>query len=309
MPDPLVSVVIPAYNAEKTICNTIDSVLGQTMPNLEVIVVDDESRDGTVQAVEAVRDPRVSLLRCSKNGGPSAARNLGLKRAHGSWAAFVDADDEWVPTRLENLLAAAQPELECFVADLTEVCIPDARGRLAPLRPAALQAEGTIEDFDFSDSVELPMCVYPMVSTAALARHQIQFPEWGSGGDWAFLIARLSASRVKGKLIHRVGYLYRATGAHDSSTLRSIEEHLKVTEFLASDHDVQQATRERLRLLAVEIRKRLLVAALRERRWTKFAQYSRRNPGDLLGLPGSVLRYLQKRVQYSALGGSARVVV
>jgi succinoglycan biosynthesis protein ExoO len=75
-----VSVVIQAYNAQKTIRNAIYSVLEQTVCELEVIVVDDASTDGTVQAVEAVRDPRLRLLRSRRNYGPTAARNMGVKQ-------------------------------------------------------------------------------------------------------------------------------------------------------------------------------------------------------------------------------------
>jgi 4-alpha-glucanotransferase len=99
------------------------------------------------------------------------------------------------------------------------------------------------------------------------------------------------------------------TGTHDSSTLRGIEEELEVAEFLAKEPEIPETAKARLRQQAPAIRKRLIVAALRERKWKKLAHYARRNPGDLLGLPGSVLRYLQRRVQYSALGGSARIVL
>ena len=298
--DPLVSVVIPAYNAEKTIRNALDSVLGQTMSNLEVIVVDDASRDDTVHAVEAVDDPRVQLLRSRRNSGCSAARNMGVEHARGRWVAFLDANDEWVPERLERLLGAAGDETDCFVADWIVVCVPDAEGRLTPLELPNRQAQPLTEKFDFTDYLECGMDITPIVPRAALSRHDIEFPEWGSGGEWAFLIARLSASGVRGKLLHRVGYLYRVTGAHNSSTLRAIEEKLKVTEFLATDPEVPEVAKQRLRQGAPGIRRRLVVAALRERKWRKFAYYARRNPIDLVWLPGSVLGFIWRRLRYLA---------
>lgn len=306
--DPLVSVVIPAYNAEKTIRNAIESVLGQTMSNLEVIVVDDASTDGTAHAVGAVEDSRVRLLRSAGNGGPSAARNMGLKHARGRWVAFVDADDEWVPERLENLLRVAMDGTECFVADWRAVCVPDAEGHLVPLELPDLPPQPLVEKFDFTDYLEWSMDVKPIVPRAALSRHGIEFPDWGSGGDWAFLIARLSASGIGGKLLHRVGYLYRVTGAHNSSTLRSIEEELKVTEFLATDPEVPEAAKQWLRQHAPRYRRRLLVAALREFKWRKFAYYAGRNPTDLVWLPGSVLRFIWRRLRFLAASRSTRAV-
>ena len=101
---PLVSVVVPAYNAARTLPATLDSILGQTVTDLEVIVVDDGSTDDTVAAAGSVQDPRVRVL-TQPNGGASSARNAGIRAAQGSWVAFVDSDDVWLPTKLERQLA------------------------------------------------------------------------------------------------------------------------------------------------------------------------------------------------------------
>jgi|YelNatPaOPRAMG01_1025707.scaffolds.fasta_scaffold74401_2 glycosyltransferase involved in cell wall biosynthesis len=296
--DPLVSVIIPAYNAEKTIRNAIDSVLRQTISDLEVIVVDDASTDGTAPAVEAIPDRRVRLLKSACNLRQAAARNLGLRHARGKWVAFLDADDEWVPDRLEYLLAEAGDEADCFIVDLSAKSVEGPGGRLSPIAQTAHLRERLTENFGFEEYLNLRMDVKPIVTRDAFTRHQIQFPEWGSCGDWAFLIARLSASGSRGKLVHRVGYLYRVTGFHDSSTLRGIEEQLKVQEHLAADPDIPQAARDLLKQGAPGIRKRLVVAALREGKWRKLAHYVRQNPADLLILPGSVLRFLWRRIRY-----------
>ncbi len=95
---PAVSVVIPAHNAEKHICETLDSVLAQTYRDFEVIVVDDGSADATQELVRAY-GPRVRLV-TQKHGGPSAARNRGIREASGRFIAFVDSDDLWLPEKL-----------------------------------------------------------------------------------------------------------------------------------------------------------------------------------------------------------------
>ncbi len=102
---PSVSVVIPAYNREHTVGTAIRSVLWQTCPPLEVIVVDDGSTDRTAQVVEAMGEPLVRLVR-QENGGISAARNTGIRAAVGDWVAFQDSDDEWLTTKLERQLAS-----------------------------------------------------------------------------------------------------------------------------------------------------------------------------------------------------------
>src|SRR5262249_9158876 len=114
-----VSVVIPAYNAQETIERAVMTVVNQTRPPLEVIVVDDASKDGTREVVRrlAEADPRVKLLVNEVNRGPSGSRNRGFKAAQGEWVAIQDADDAWVETRLELMLAAAAQHNADFVAD------------------------------------------------------------------------------------------------------------------------------------------------------------------------------------------------
>ncbi len=102
---PSISVVIPAYNREHTILTAVRSVLWQTLPPTEVIVVDDGSTDNTAAAVEGLGDSRVRLIR-QLNGGISAARNAGIHAAACEWVAFQDSDDEWLATKLERQFAA-----------------------------------------------------------------------------------------------------------------------------------------------------------------------------------------------------------
>jgi glycosyltransferase involved in cell wall biosynthesis len=111
MSAPTVSVVIPAYRAAGFIHRPLDSLLGQTCPPAEILVVDDGSPDDLAAAVRPYRD-HVTLIR-KTNGGAASARNLGLNRARGEFVAFLDADDYWGPHKLERQLGlfAAHPEL------------------------------------------------------------------------------------------------------------------------------------------------------------------------------------------------------
>jgi cellulose synthase/poly-beta-1,6-N-acetylglucosamine synthase-like glycosyltransferase len=109
-----VSVVIPAYNAAATIAAAIESVLAQTRPPEEVIVVDDGSKDKTSAVVERF-GPVVRLLR-QANAGCGQARNSGAREARGMWLAFLDADDLWLPTKLERQLPeTADPRIAVVV--------------------------------------------------------------------------------------------------------------------------------------------------------------------------------------------------
>ena len=106
------SVVIPLYNKEKYIKKTLDSVLNQTYSNFEIIVVDDGSTDKSCEIIESIKDDRIHLIH-KKNGGVSSARNRGIQEAKGEFIAFLDADDEWLPNKLEKqyILHKKNPKL------------------------------------------------------------------------------------------------------------------------------------------------------------------------------------------------------
>lgn len=103
---PLVSVVVPVYNAEKYLAETIDSVISQTYTDWEMILVDDGSTDSSAALAEgyARRDPRIRLIR-QPNRGQAIARNRAMEEARGELVAFLDADDIWFPERLEVTVA------------------------------------------------------------------------------------------------------------------------------------------------------------------------------------------------------------
>lgn len=94
-----ISVVIPAYNAQNTIARAIQSVLNQIRPADEMIVIDDGSSDNTAQAAGSFGE-KVTVIR-QTNAGASVARNKGIEASHGEWIAFLDADDEWLPEKLQ----------------------------------------------------------------------------------------------------------------------------------------------------------------------------------------------------------------
>lgn len=116
---PLVTVVIPTYNREAVVLRAVESALQQTYRNIEILVVDDGSTDHTVQAL-SVFQTRIQILR-QTNQGASAARNRAIVEARGKYVAFLDSDDEWLPTKLERQIALleSRPDLS-FVACLSK---------------------------------------------------------------------------------------------------------------------------------------------------------------------------------------------
>ncbi|GBE03149.1 MAG TPA: glycosyltransferase [Nitrospirae bacterium] len=96
-----ITVVIPVYNREQTIKRAIDSILSQSIPPKEIIVVDDASTDGAKEILEGYGN-RITCITLSENSGPSMARNEGIKQAKTEWIAFLDSDDCWEPDKLKN---------------------------------------------------------------------------------------------------------------------------------------------------------------------------------------------------------------
>ena len=191
-----ISAIIPAFNRRSEILRAIASCLGQTRPPDEILVIDDASTDGTADAVRALQDSRIILLRHARNRGAAAARNTGIEAATGEWIAFLDSDDEWSPQKLARqieLHRLAPPDL---VASVTGYVIRDYRtGEERRFRPTP--ADATL------DAVVLG-CPLGLGSTL-LARRQV-FAEIGLLDpdlprleDWEWLMRYLP--------VHRLGVL------------------------------------------------------------------------------------------------------
>ena len=98
----LVSIVMPNYNSEKYLKETIESVLAQTYTNWELLFVDDCSTDNSLEIVRSYQDSRIKILQNDKNSGAAVSRNYALREAKGRWIAFLDSDDLWMPEKLEK---------------------------------------------------------------------------------------------------------------------------------------------------------------------------------------------------------------
>jgi len=187
------SVVIPLYNKAPYVEAAVRSVLAQTLPALEVIVIDDGSTDGGPERIEALASDRVRVVR-QRNAGVSAARNRGIALARGDWVAFLDADDWQHPALLANLARAHQA---CPHADVVAAgfrCIEDGRCNL--IEPWPLAADGAvevIEDLRRRWMVDIPFFT-GSVAVRAQRLHGMQpcFPTgecWGEDLDLWFRLA------------------------------------------------------------------------------------------------------------------------
>jgi len=129
--NPLISVVIPAYNRQETIERAIKSVQIQGIDNMEILLVDDGSEDDTVNYVKSLCsvDPRIRLIEHDVNRGEAAARNTGVKSALGDYIAFLDSDDEWLAGKLEAQIKLMQQVDDSVAACCTGQYVLDEEGQ------------------------------------------------------------------------------------------------------------------------------------------------------------------------------------
>jgi succinoglycan biosynthesis protein ExoO len=189
-----ISVIIPAHNAESTICRAIDSALNQNGVEIEVIVVNDCSQDSTESLINHrySQHEQVKLFGTQINSGPSIARNMGIGNACGSWVALLDADDWMKPCRLSTLLfSALEHELD-FIAD-SYYLIRDQYASPHSTRFSLLSEPGSVTQFTASSFVRHGLgSVKPLIKKAFLARSGIRFePSVWCGEDLLFFVTLL----------------------------------------------------------------------------------------------------------------------
>lgn len=134
---PMVSVVIPVYNQAAVVHRAIQSVLAQSYENFELIVVDDGSNDGLMDALLPIADPRLELISHRENKGAAAARNTGVSKARGRYIAFLDADDCWLPNKLARqvefmMSSGSELRMSCTGYEIISPYHPEGEIRVGP---------------------------------------------------------------------------------------------------------------------------------------------------------------------------------
>ena len=173
-PVPLVSIIVPCYNAEAFLGATLEAVIAQTFTDWECVVVDDASRDGSaaVLAQYAERDPRIRPVFQPLNGGAAAARNAGLGVIRGRYLAFLDADDYWLPEKLAKQVAYMREKGAPIVH--TSYRFIDKKGAFLP---GGVRASNRVDLRTYMRNTEIGM------STSLLDRGQV--------GEFSFRDIRL----------------------------------------------------------------------------------------------------------------------
>ncbi len=210
--------MIPAYNAEATILDTIASIRAQTHTDLEIIVIDDGSTDGTRQRVATIADDRLAL-HSYRNAGLATARNRGMQRARGAFVSFIDADDLWTPDKLACQLAALERHPEAGLAYSWTVFV-DRDGRFLFAK----------ERLRFEGDVRVPLlreCFIASGSNVLLRRRCIDAvgpfdPALRAAEDWDYWL-RVAVDWAF-VVVPRYQVLYRVSGASMTADAAAVEQ-------------------------------------------------------------------------------------
>lgn len=299
-----VSVVIPCHNASEFLADALRSVQNQTLRGLECLVIDDASTDDSVAiAKEFVdADPRFKLLSLKKNEGASAARNAGLAQARGEWIALLDADDLYVPARLETLARIGEEEQAELVIDeqiVTE--FPSVRSAHRAFGFRHAKVTFTEEDFYrgtrlFRRSLSMGY-MKPLMRREFVRRSNVAYDTSVLSGEDFLFYAHLLVTRPHAVATSFAGYVYRRRRGSLSRADTHMHVHAQLGDRVLSEFGTQLSSTSRSALAG---RRRDLeqltmalpaLGALRGRKWMRLAWEVIKQPSVAL----TCLRLLKAR--------------
>jgi glycosyltransferase involved in cell wall biosynthesis len=285
------SIVIPAYNAQRFIAGAVTSARAQTLRDIEIIVVDDGSRDGTATAAldAAGNDPRVRVICYEMNRGAAHARNVALAAASGTWIAPLDADDAFSPDRLARLVPLAETVGADLLADNIELDVPGVpaltafrHGEQHPRHPLSLLRFLAL---DTPGSEDLPAgFMHPLMRRTFLERHGLTYPEDIHAGEDFHLYVR---AMLRGARLFCISDAYyrarvRADSLSRADPARNAEAFTRSIAALRAEADalgqrrISRALGRRADALASYAEYSRLADALRERRFAEaFRRFAR----------------------------------
>ena len=285
--DALVSVIMPVYNAVTTVARAVESVLHQTYPHFELIVVDDASTDASADIISAFTDERIRLIRHASNRGVGSARNTAIAAARGDWVAMLDADDEWTPRRLSHLLGLGVSVTEgMMLADNIMHCY-DVNGHLRPWRKQwtrkLLRFINGVTVLNLEQYLGLDsLLIQPLIPRHILAEYGIMHGTSPFGEDAEFYVRLMSRSGLCFKISEESLYLYRMTPGSMSARPDRAELMKRIWLKLLDELSFSPAERvqiaKRIERLDTDIRYMPFLTGLKSRRWHAVVSAFRKDP-------------------------------
>ena len=315
-----VSVIIAAYQAEQVIERAIQSALAQTVPPLQIIVVDDASSDRTAQNVRSIArsNPSVELLTLEVNGGPAKARNTGIDAAKGEWVAILDADDAWEPDRLEILLRDARDLGADFIADnqILFDAVANVKTRVG-FEAVWTSKQLSIADYFENDIVKGASLNYgllkPFIRSDFLRRTGLRYDETVRYGEDFLLTSEILFSGGSAYLLSYAGYIYTTRvgersgrSSPFSKSIPQFDSLIRASDFIEEKYassitpSMRNSIRTRRRYLS-NVHMANSARALRQaRKYNDYLFYVLSRPRLAGFLAQSVLRKLNARLPFGS---------
>jgi glycosyltransferase involved in cell wall biosynthesis len=227
---PLISIIIPAYNAEQSINRCLESVLNQTYPYFEALVIDDGSRDGTAQLCDEFgkKDNRFKVIH-KQNGGVSSARNIGLQTLTGDYVCFLDSDDWIEPDYFEHFVKLAEQQ-NALILFNPVVHKPEGVEKKWNLDDVTYTKDNFSEAFLYLNLVKMGWINSKFYTSAVIKKHQIKFDEAVHyGEDLLFTLEYINYIEIL-KYTGYAGYNYTLFNA-DALSKRHNSFHSEYTGF------------------------------------------------------------------------------
>ena len=211
----MVSVIIPVYNAEKYIEQTIVSVISQTYKSVEIIVIDDNSGDDSARIIQALMEkyPQIRYEKLKENSGAAVARNRGIALAQGQYLAFLDSDDLWKPEKIQKQVEFLERYNAEFVYTAIEMI--DEEGRLVKSKRSIRQ------EVDYSFLLKNTMIATSSVLLDIKRIGKFQMPDLRSGQDYATWLMLLRDGRIAYGLDEALVQYRRREGSLSSRKMRN----------------------------------------------------------------------------------------
>lgn len=224
MKQELVSVIMPTYNAGKYLAGSIDSILGQTYQNLELLITDDCSDDDTRQILKdyAQKDQRVKVAYLKENSGPAIARNRSIERARGRYIAFCDCDDRWMPEKLEKQIAHMTRK-DCALSSSSYlICDDDNQVTGISVSPKYL----TLSMMKRDNKIGCLTAIYDIKRLG----HKFYMPAIRKRQDWALFLNILKDCQICFCLTEPLAYYRQHDNSVSSNKLSLIKYNVNVYE-------------------------------------------------------------------------------
>lgn len=310
---PVVSVIMPAFNAATTLQAAVDSVLAQSVSDFELVVCDDASTDGTQELLKSIDDIRLKSIRNPENLGPGLSRDRAIEQASAPWVALIDADDIWLPERLERLLNAVKETPGKLIFDDIMTC-HSSEGGLVPWRAVhgrnAFGGHGAkARNIKIEEYLSSPrLLIKPLIPLAVIRQAALRHSNRSFGEDAEYFL-KLALAGVGFRYLPEPLYLYRVQPGSATSKA-GIEQMRECIEDCAAWDGWSDSVKKAFRSKVISLRHNETLYSIVEHasngRFLSAVREFASNPAAASIMPHRLFRHFAYQVHRLRHGGANR---